>query len=154
MHKLQIYLLTAAVFFAAWATAWFAFIRPLLERYSLTAGVISRLDAAEGKVWTKIEIWFEGKKTLLLAFVTSAFAAGKAATDQATTAAVHAASTFSNLTPDAIAPLQDRSLWSAFFSDIWTLHIVAALGILTAFLTLKGKVAAAQIVPAQSVPRD
>ena len=140
MHELKIYALYAAVFLAAWMTAWFSFIRPMLERYGVTAGVVERLDAAEGNVWKKIGIWLEAKKTLALAFLTSAFAAGKAATDQVTSVAA-------SLTPDAIVPLQDKSLWSAFFGDIWTLHIVAALGILTAFLTLKGKVTAAQIVP-------
>ena len=140
MHAIEIYAITALVFFAAWIAAWLTFIRPLLKRYSVTAGVIARLDAAEGDVWKTIGIWCEAKKTLLLAFLTSAFAAGKAATDQVASAA-------SSLTPDALAPLQDRSMWSAFFGDIWTLHIVAALGILTAFLTLKGKVQAAQIVP-------
>ena len=139
MHY-KIYLVTAAVFLFAWIVAWFAFIRPLLERYEYTAGVIERLDAAGGNVWKKIGIWLEAKKTLALAFFTSAFAAGKAATDQVTSVA-------SNLTPDVIAPLQDKSIWSAFFNDIWTLHIIAALGIVTAFLTLKGKVTAAQIVP-------
>ena len=140
MHELKIYALYAAVFLAAWMTAWFSFIRPMLERYGVTAGVVERLDAAEGNVWKKIGIWLEAKKTLALAFLTSAFAAGKAATDQVTSVAA-------SLTPDAIVPLQDKSLWSAFFGDIWTLHIVAALGILTALLTLKGKVTAAQIVP-------
>ncbi len=140
MHPWKIYVLTAAVFCFAWTVAWFAFIRPLLAKYAYTAGVIERLDAAEGNVWKKIGIWLEAKKTLALAFLTSAFAAGKAATDQVTSVAA-------SLTPDAIVPLQDKSLWSAFFGDIWTLHIVAALGILTAFLTLKGKVTAAQIVP-------
>ncbi len=137
---MKIYLITGAVFLLAWIVAWFAFIRPLLAKYNYTAGVIERLDAAEGDVWTKLGIWLEAKKTLALTFLTSLFAAGKAATDQVNSLA-------SNLTPDAIAPLQDKSLWSAFFNDIWTLHIIAALGIVTAFLTLKGKVTAAQIVP-------
>ena len=154
VHDLKVYLLSASVFLAMWTTAWFAFIRPLLRRYRVTAGVVARLDAAEGDIWKQIEIWFEAKKTLALSFLTSAFAAGKAATDQAASAAVQAAATVSNLTPDALAPLQDKSIWSAFFGDIWTLHIVAALGILTAFLTLKGKVQAAEIVPAQIAPKS
>ena len=141
MHSLKIYALEFIIFAALWTVAWFVFIRPLLAKYSLTAGLVARLDAAEGNTWKRIELWFEAKKTLLLAFLTSAFAMGKAATDQVTSVA-------SNLTPEALAPLQDKSMWSAFFGDIWTLHIVAALGLLTAFLTLKGKVAAAQIVPA------
>jgi hypothetical protein len=148
MHSLKIYVIEFAVFAAVWTIAWFVFIRPLLAKYSLTSGLITRLDAAEGDTWKKIDLWLEAKKTLVLAFFTSAFAMGKAASDQATSAATNAISTVSNLTPDAIAPLQDKSLWSAFFGDIWTLHIVAALGILTAFLTLKGKVTAAAIVPA------
>ena len=150
-HDVRVYALVAAIFLAAWTAAWFVFIRPLLRRYAATAGVVTRLEAAEGNLRKKVEIWLEAKKTLVLAFFTSAFAAGKAATDQATSVAAHAAATMSNLTPDAFVPLQDRSLWSAFFGDIWTLHIVAALGILTAFLTLKGKVLAAEIVPAQTV---
>ena len=141
MHALKIYALEFAIFAVVWIIAWFLFIRPLLARYSLTAGLVTRLDAAEGDTWKRIALWFEAKKTLALAFLTSAFAMGKAATDQVTSVA-------SNLTPDAIAPLQDKTMWSAFFGDIWTLHIVAALGILTAFLTLKGKVTAAAIVPA------
>ncbi len=141
MHSFKIYALEFVIFAALWTVAWFVFIRPLLAKYSLTAGLVARLDAAEGNTWKRIELWFEAKKTLLLAFLTSAFAMGKAATDQVTSVA-------SNLTPEALAPLQDKTMWSAFFGDIWTLHIVAALGLLTAFLTLKGKVAAAQIVPA------
>lgn len=141
MHALKIYFIEAAIFAVGWTIAWFVFIRPLLAKYSLTASLITRIDAAEGNTWKTIGLWFEAKKTLALAFLTSAFAMGKAATDQITSVA-------SNLTPDAIAPLQDKSMWSAFFGDIWTLHIVAALGILTAFLTLKGKVTAAAIVPA------
>ncbi len=141
MHSFKIYALEFVIFAALWTVAWFVFIRPLLAKYSLTAGLVARLDAAEGDTWKRIELWFEAKKTLLLAFLTSAFAMGKAATDQVTSVA-------SNLTPEALAPLQDKTMWSAFFGDIWTLHIVAALGLLTAFLTLKGKVAAAQIVPA------
>ena len=145
MHAFNIYLIEAAIFAAVWILAWFLFIRPLLAKYSLTAGLVTRLYAAEGDTWKRIALWFEAKKTLALAFLTSAFAMGKAATDQVTSVA-------SSLTPDAILPLQDKTMWSAFFGDIWTLHIVAALGILTAFLTLKGKVQAAAIVPAAIVP--
>jgi hypothetical protein len=141
MHALEIYCIEAGIFLAVWIAAWFVFIRPLLAKYSATASLVARLDAAEGSTWIKIKLWFEAKKTLVLAFLTSAFAMGKAATDQVTSVA-------SALTPDALAPLQDKTMWSAFFGDIWTLHIVAALGILTAFLTLKGKVTAAVIVPA------
>ncbi len=145
MHAFKIYSVEAIVFILVWVAAWFLFIRPLLAKYSLTAGLVTRLDAAEGDTWKRVALWFEAKKTLALAFLTSAFAMGKAATDQVTSVAT-------NLTPDAIAPLQDKTMWSAFFGDIWTLHIVAALGILTAFLTLKGKVQAAAIVPAAIVP--
>ena len=145
MHAFKIYSVEAIVFILVWVAAWFLFIRPLLAKYSLTAGLVTRLDAAEGDTWKRVALWFEAKKTLALAFLTSAFAMGKAATDQVTSVA-------SSLTPDAIAPLQDKTMWSAFFGDIWTLHIVAALGILTAFLTLKGKVQAAAIVPAAIVP--
>ena len=145
MHAFKIYSVEAIVFILVWVAAWFLFIRPLLAKYSLTAGLVTRLDAAEGDTWKRIALWFEAKKTLALAFLTSAFAMGKAATDQVTSVAT-------SLTPDAIVPLQDKTMWSAFFGDIWTLHIVAALGILTAFLTLKGKVQAAAIVPAAIVP--
>ena len=145
MHAFKIYSVEAIVFILVWVAAWFLFIRPLLAKYSLTAGLVTRLDAAEGDTWKRVALWFEAKKTLALAFLTSAFAMGKAATDQVTSVA-------SSLTPDAILPLQDKTMWSAFFGDIWTLHIVAALGILTAFLTLKGKVQAAAIVPAAIVP--
>ena len=141
MHDLKIYTIELFLFVAVWTAAWFLFIRPLLAKYSLTAGLVTRIDAAEGDTWKRIELWFEAKKTLALAFLTSAFAMGKAATDQVTSVAT-------SLTPDALVPLQDKTMWSAFFGDIWTLHIVAALGILTAFLTLKGKVTAAAIVPA------
>ena len=141
MHAFKIYSVEAIVFILVWVAAWFLFIRPLLAKYSLTASLVTRLDAAEGDTWKRIELWFEAKKTLAIAFLTSAFAMGKAATDQVTSIAA-------SVTPDVIAPLQDKGVWSAFFGDIWTLHIVAALGILTAFLTLKGKVTAAAIVPA------
>ncbi len=140
MHALKIYSLTSIAFIIAWTIAWFAFIRPLLERYQFTADIIGRLNAAEGDEWKRIAIWCEAKKTLALAFLTSAFAVGKAASDQVVSAVA-------TLTPEVVAPLQDKSVWSAFFNDIWTLHILAALSLLTAFLTLKGKVQAAAIAP-------
>ena len=146
MEKISTYLATGMVFIVLWLVAWFAFIRPLLQRYAVVANIEARIKAAEGFP-AKLLLWLEAKKTLLLAFFTSAFAAGKAATDQAASAALRAASTVSSLPADAIAPLQDKSIWTTFFNDIWTLHILAALSILTAFLTLKGKVSAAQIVP-------
>lgn len=133
-------LITVLVFVVTWTIAYFLFIRHLLMQYKITAGVIERMEAAEGDAWARLKIWLEGKKTLAIAFLTSGFAAARAATD-------HAVSTVGSLQPTDIATLQDKSLWSAFFDDIWTLHIIAALGLLTAFLTLKGKVMAAQITP-------
>lgn len=144
----KIYFLTFAVFAIAWTIAWFVAIRPALKRYAATADLLGRLDAFEGSAFGKLKLWLEGKKAALLLFVTSAFEVGKAAFDQATGAAVQAATAVSGLTPDAIAPLQDKSLWSAFFGDVITLHIVAALQLLAVILTVKGHVTAAKIVPA------
>ncbi len=149
---MKFYLITALVFLAAWLAAYFAFIRPLLLRYSITADVLARLQAAEGDVWKKIGIWLEAKKTLLVLFLTSAFAAGKGATTTAVattkTAVVTTVTGVTSLAPTDLVTLQDKSLWSAFFSDVVSLHIIAAISLLAAFLSLKGKVAAARIVPA------
>ena len=149
---MKFYLVTALVFAAAWTTAYYAFIRPLLLRYAVTARVLARIEAAEGDAWTRVGIWLEAKKTLLVLFLTSAFAAGKgAATAAVATAKVAVVTTVAGVTslaPTDLVTLQDRSVWSTFFGDVVSLHIIAALSLLAAFLTLKGKVAAAQIVPA------
>ena len=70
----------------------------------------------------------------------SRIAAAKGALDAALAAV-------SGLQGADLAPLQDKSVWSAFFGDIATLHIVAALGLIAAILTLRGKVAAAALAP-------
>ena len=152
MHALKIYALTLAAFAIAWTIAWFAFIRPLLMRYAVTASLVLRLDAVEGDVWKRLDLWLEAKKTLLVMFVTSLFATtkGAGALVVATTkgVVVTGVSTIGTLQPTDLAPLQDKSLWSAFFGDVVSLHIIAALSLLAAYLTLKGKVRAAAIVPA------
>jgi len=137
---IKIDLITALIFIVAWVAAYLMVLRPLLMKYSVTAGVLERLDAAEGDLWKKIGIWLEAKKTLAVVFLTSLFAAGKGAIDTTV-------STVGALQPTDLAPLQDRTLWSAFFGDIVSFHIIAALSLLAAVLTLKGKVAAAQITP-------
>ncbi len=131
--------LTGLVFVTAWTVAWFTFIAPLLRRYAVVAGLAQRIAAAES-LPHRIALWCEAKKTLAVAFLMSLLAAAKGALDTglASVAGVQGAD---------LAPLQDRGLWSAFFGDIATLHIVAALSLLAAFLTLKGKVAAAAITP-------
>ena len=136
---MKVYLVTFAVFVVVWIVAWFVFIGPLLKRYNVVADVGSRIAAAES-LPKKILVWLEAKKTLLVAFVMSLVATGKGAIDTTV-------STVSGLGGTDLAPLQDKTLWSTFFNDIWTMHILAALGLLAAFLTLKGKVTAAQIVP-------
>ena len=137
---MKTYLVTGLVFVAVWTAAYFVFIRPLLLKYAVTAGVVERIEAAEGSVWKRLGIWLEAKKTLAVVFLTSLFATAKGATDTAV-------STVTSLQPTDIAPLQDKSLWSAFFGDIVSFHIIAGLGLLAAFLSLKGKVAAAQLTP-------
>ena len=152
MHAFKIYASTLAVFTLAWVTAWFAFIRPLLMRYALTADLVRRIDAAEGALWKRLDLWLEAKKTLTVMFVTSLFAAGQGAGSLvlATTkgVVVTGVAAVGSLQPADLAPLRDKSLWSAFFGDVVSFHIIAALGLLGAFLTLKGKVAAAAIAPA------
>ncbi len=156
MHALKIYAIELVVFAAVWGVAWFTFIRPLLERYALTAGVVTRIDAAGGDVWKKVDLWLEAKKTLAVMFLTSLFSAGKGAATAviATTkgVVVTGVATVGTLQPTDLAPLRDKDLWSAFFGDVVSFHIIAALGLLGAFLTLKGKVQAAAIVPAAIVP--
>ncbi len=136
---MKVYLVTFTVFVVVWITAWFAVIRPLLRRYDIIADVRDRIAAAEGFP-KKILVWLEAKKTLVVAFVMSLLAAGKGAVDTTV-------STVTGLHPTDLAPLQDKTLWGAFFSDIVSLHILAALSLLAALLSLKGKVTAAQIVP-------
>ena len=152
MRSLKIYAFELALFVAVWTAAWFLFIRPFLARYRVTSGLLARLDAAEGNRWKRIELWLEAKKTLALMFLTSLFAAGKGAATVAiaTTKGVviTGVSTLSTLQPTDLAPLQDKTIWSAFFGDMVSFHIIAALALLGAFLTLKGKVTAAAIVPA------
>ena len=152
MHALEIYALTLVAFTIAWTIAWFTFIRPLLMRYAATANLVQRAAAAEGDLRKTIGLWLEARKTLIVTFLTSLFAAGKGAGSLvvATTkgVVVTGVSTIGALQPTDLAPLRDRSLWSAFFGDVVSLHIIAALSLLAAYLALKGKVQAAAIVPA------
>ena len=151
MHAITIYALTLAAFALAWGVAWLTFIRRLLMRYAATAGLVRRMEAAEGTLWGKLNLWLEAKKTLAVMFGTSLFAAGKGAGSLvlATTKGmvVTGVAVVGTLQPGDLAPLQDKGLWSAFFGDVVSFHIIAALGLLGAFLTLKGKVRAAAIVP-------
>ena len=156
MHAIEIYALTLTAFAGAWGVAWFTFIRPLLMRYAATAGLVGRMEAAENTLGAKLRLWLEAKKTLAVLFCTSLFAAGKGAGSLvvATTkgVVVTGVAAIGTLQPTDLAPLRDKSLWSAFFGDVVSFHIIAALGLLGAFLSLKGKVQAAAIVPAGTVP--
>ncbi len=151
MHATKIYALTLAAFALAWGVAWFTFLRPSLMKYAVTAGLVQRLDAAEGSLWKKLDLWFEAKKTLAVMFLTSLFASAKGAGSLvvATTkgVVVTGVTVVDTLQPTDLVPLRDKSLWSAFFGDVVSFHIIAALGLLGAFLTLKGKVRAAAILP-------
>lgn len=142
------YPITALAFAVAWTAAWFAFIRPALRRYARTTALMARIDAAEGSAWARLGLWLEGKKTLAVSFLLSGLTAARSAADQAAAAAVHAAAAAAGIPPEQLAPLQDKSLWSAFFTDARTMQIVAAVNILVVFLHLRGTNEAAAIVPA------
>ena len=134
-------LITMLVFVVAWTTAYFVFIRHWLMQYAVTAGVITRFEAAEGDVWSRITLWFEGKKTLLLAF----FMSGLGAVKSATNATV---STVTGLQPSDLDPLKDQGVWHAFFNDGVVLKIVSVLALAAGLLAIRGHLTAAKIQPA------
>ena len=98
----------------AWTACYFLFIRKWLLQYSVTAGLVHRIEAAEGALWKQGLLWLEGKKTLLVAFLMSGLTAARAAAN----------STISGLAPADLETLRDPSLWHAFFADDLVLKIV------------------------------
>lgn len=137
--------ITMLVFAIVWIVAYIAFIRHWLMQYALTAGVITRIEAAEGNLWRRIELRFEGKKTLLVAFLMSGLGALKSATD-ATVATV------TGLQPTDLDPLKDQGVWHAFFSDGVVLKIMSGLALAAGLLAIKGHLTAARIEPAKTDP--
>lgn len=137
---MRVYAVSLLVFAVAWLVAWLAFVRPLLHRYAATTGLMARLDAAEGDAWARLTLWMEGRKALAVLFATSLGSMLKGAADQAAAVA-------GGLTPDAVAPLQDRGLWAAIVGDAAAFRILAALQLFCAFLVLKGHLAAARLEP-------
>jgi hypothetical protein len=135
-------LITMSVFAVAWTVAYFVFIRHWLMQYAVTAGLIERIEAAEGSAWTKLKLWFEGKKALAVAFVMSGLGAAKSATDSAVGAV-------SGLQPTDLDPLKqvDPNVWHAFFSDGVVLKIISGLALAAGLLAIKGHLTAAKIEP-------
>lgn len=131
---------TLAVFIAAWLAAWFLFLRHWLMQYKTAAGIIGRVEDAEGDAWTQVKLWLEAKKTLILGIFVSGFGAGKAAIDSTVTTAA-------SLTPTDVAPLHDPNIWQAFFSDAWVMRIMSALAIAMSVLAVRGHLTAAKIEP-------
>ena len=134
--------ITMLVFAAAWTLAYFIFIRHWLMQYALTAGVITRIEAAEGSLWSKIKLWFEGKKALLVAFFMSGLGAMKSATDSTV-------KTVTGLQPTDLDLLKDQGVWHAFFSDGVVLKIMSGLALAAGLLAIKGHLTAAKIEPAK-----
>jgi hypothetical protein len=138
---------TMLVFATAWTVAYFVFIRRWLMQYALTAGVITRVEAAEGCLWTRIKLWFEGKKSLLVAFLMSGLGAMKSATDSTV-------KTMTGLQPADLDPLKDQGVWHAFFSDGVVLKIMSGLALAAGLLAIKGHLTAAKIEPAKADPMN
>jgi hypothetical protein len=137
--------ITMLVFAVAWIVAYIVVIRHWLMQYALTARVLTRIEAAEGNLWRKIELWLEGKKALLVAFLMSGLGALKSATD-ATVATV------TGLRPGDLDPLKDQGVWHAFFSDGVVLKIMSGLALAAGLLAIKGHLTAARIEPAPIDP--
>ena len=132
---------TAMFIMLAWVAAWTAcyllFIRRWLLQYAITAGLVKRMEAAEGRLWSRTSLWFEGKKTLLVAFLMSGLGAAKSAAN----------STVTGLAPGDLEPLRDAGVWHAFFADDLVLKIMSGLAILAGLLAIKGHLTAAKIQP-------
>lgn len=127
----MIYLISALVFIVAWFLTYIFLLRPLLLKYSVTASLIERIDAAEGNKWQQIRIWLEGKKSAIVLFFSSAYLTIQSAISGTV-------STVTGLNPTDLQPLQDHSIWTQFFGDIMAMRIVAAFSLLATFLTIKG----------------
>jgi hypothetical protein len=137
--------ITLLVFAVVWIVAYIVVIRHWLLQYALTAGLITRLEAAEGNLWRTIELWFEGKKALLVAFLMSGLGALKSATDSTL-------QTVTGLQPGDLDPLKDQGVWHAFFSDGIVLKIMSGLALAAGLLAIKGHLTAARIEPAKVDP--
>ncbi len=140
---MQAAIITMLVFAAAWVAAYFLFLRRWLMQYAITAGLVHRIEAAEGSLWTRIKLWFEGKKTLLVAFVMSALGAVKSAANATAFAAA-------SLQPGDLDALKEQGVWHAFFSDGVVLKIMSVLALAAGLLAIRGHLTAAKIEPAGS----
>jgi hypothetical protein len=134
-------IITMLVFAVAWTAAYFVFIRHWLMQYAVTAGLITRIEAAEGGFWTKLKLWFEGKKALFVAFFMSGLGAVKSATDSTV-------KTVTGLQASDLDPLKDQGVWHAFFSDGVVLKIMSGLALAAGLLAIRGHLTAAKIEPA------
>lgn len=112
-----------------------------LQQYKATASVAARIDAAEGKVWSKLMLHLEGSKSAILMFIVSGFSAAKDWID----GMVHTAF---GLTPDQLDPFKDVGVLHAFFSDSIAPKIISGVTLFAAFLSIHSKLQAAKIVPA------
>ena len=126
--------LTAVALALPFAWAW-------LERYKATASVAARVDAAEGRVWTKLLLHVEGAESAILMALASALATAK---DWAETTA----QTLFGLQPSDLDPFKDATLLHSFFTSDVVPKVVAGITFFAAILHLKGVVRAAAIVPA------
>ncbi len=137
---MQTAILTLLVFVAAWTAAYLLVIRRWLLQYARTAGLMRRIEAAEGSLWAKVKVWSEGKKTLGVAFLMSALTAAKSALDSTALAV-------GTLQPSDIEALKDQGVWRAFFDDGVVLKIVSGLALATGLLAIRGHLTAAKIEP-------
>ena len=116
-----------------------------LAAYKATASVAARIDAAEGRLWSKLMLRLEGAKGTLLMLLVSGFSAAKDWVDTT----LHA---LFGLTPDQLDPFRDLGLLHAFFSDTIVPKIVSGVTLFCAFLSIHSKLQAAKIVPAAAPP--
>lgn len=112
-----------------------------LAQYRFTASVAARVDAAEGRLMTKVALLLEGAKSAILMTIASAFATAKDWADSV----FH---TVFGLTPGDLDPFKDSTLLHAFFTDGVVLKAIAGISFFAALLSIKGKLTAAKIVPA------
>lgn len=135
-------IVTLIVFAVAWTAGYYLFIRRWLMDYAITAGLVTRIEAAEGSLAKKLWLWLEAKKALLVAFLISGFSAAKST-------AVSTVSTVGHLQASDLDPLKDQGLWHGLLNNSGLeLKIISALAFVTALLAVKGHLTAAKIAPA------
>ena len=141
------------VFTAHWFTLTWAVVLAIaapfgwhwFAAYKATAEIALRIDAAEGKLWKRMVLRFEGGKGAVLMLFVSGFSAAKDWVDST----LH---TILGVTPDQLDPFKDMGLLHAFFSNEVAPKIVSGVTLFCAFLSIHSKLQAARLIPAPGSP--